>query len=89
MDYIETFGLNVHMHDGFDCDDVHVELGNLTEDCRLVVSSILMSSRPFATKIIAMPNDLDEEIKIAWEVLKAQFILNPKKWVPHHMLSLP
>jgi hypothetical protein len=29
-----------------------------------------MLSRPFAVKIIAMPNDLDERIKIAWEVLK-------------------
>jgi len=53
------------MHDNFDCDDVHVELGNLAEDSRLVVSSILMSSRPFAFKIIAVPNDLDEEIEIA------------------------
>jgi hypothetical protein len=66
------------MHDSFDCDDVHVELGNLVEDSRLVVSSILMSNRPFASKSIAMPNDLDEKIEIAWEVLKAQLILNKK-----------
>jgi hypothetical protein len=25
-DQTETFGLNVHMHEGFDCDDVHLEL---------------------------------------------------------------
>jgi hypothetical protein len=24
-DQIETFGLNMHMHEGFDCDDVHLE----------------------------------------------------------------
>jgi hypothetical protein len=37
-----------------------------------------MPSRPFASKSIAMPNDLDEKIKIACEVLKAQPILNKK-----------
>jgi hypothetical protein len=36
-----------------------------------------------------MFNDLDDETKIAWEVLKAQFILNKKTWVPHHMFFLP
>jgi hypothetical protein len=44
VDYINTFGLNVHMHDKFDYDDVHVKLGNLFEDSRLVFSSILMAS---------------------------------------------
>jgi len=24
-DQTKTFGLNVHMHEGFDCDDVHLE----------------------------------------------------------------
>jgi hypothetical protein len=32
------------MHDGFDCDDVHMELGNLVEDFGLEVSLILMPS---------------------------------------------
>ncbi len=53
------------MHDDFNCDDVHVELGNLAEDFGPIVSSILTQSLPFASKIIAMPNDLDEEIEIA------------------------
>jgi hypothetical protein len=35
-----------------------------------------MLSQPFASKSIAMPNDFDEKLKITWEVLKAQFILN-------------
>ncbi len=52
------------MHNSFDCDDVHLELGNLVEDFGPIVSSILMPSWPFAFKNIAMPNDLDEEIKI-------------------------
>jgi len=43
------------MHDGFDCDDVHVELGNLTEDFGLVVGSILIPSRPFALKSLQCP----------------------------------
>jgi len=30
----------------------------------------------FAFESIAMSNDLDEETKIAWEVLKVQLILN-------------
>jgi len=47
VDWIETFGLNVHMHEGFDCDDVHLELGNLVEDFGLVISSILMPNGPF------------------------------------------
>jgi hypothetical protein len=30
----------------------------------------------FAFKNITTPNDLDEKVEIAWEVLKVQFILN-------------
>jgi len=67
VDYIETFGLNVHMHDSFDCDDVHLELGNLAKDYGIIINSILMPTRQFASKSIAMPNDLDEKIKIAWK----------------------
>jgi hypothetical protein len=59
----------------FDCDDVHVQLRNLFEDFVQIVNSILMPSRPCASKSIAMPNDLDEEIEIAWEVLKPQLII--------------
>ncbi len=77
------------MHDGFDCDDVHVKLGNLVRDSRQVVSSILMPSQPSASKSIAMPKDLDEEIKITWEVFKAQLILNKKTWVLHDRLFFP
>jgi hypothetical protein len=40
-----------------------------------------------ACKSIAMPSDLYEEAKIAWEVLKAQHILNKNAWVLHHKLS--
>jgi hypothetical protein len=61
------------MHDGFNCDNVHVELRNLAEDFGLVVSSILTPSLPFA-----MPNDLDEEIETTREVLKAQLMLKEK-----------
>jgi hypothetical protein len=74
------------MHDSFECDDVHVELGNLTKHSGLLISSILMPSQPFASKSIALPNDLDEKIKVAWEVLKAQLILNKKTWVLHYRL---
>jgi hypothetical protein len=77
------------MHDSFDCDDVHVQLGNLVEDSMLVISSILMPSRPCAFKSIAMPNDLDEEIEITWEVLKPQLIANKKRWVLHYRLFFP
>jgi hypothetical protein len=38
----------------------------------------LMPSQPSASKSIALPNDLDEKIEIAWEVLKVQLILNKK-----------
>ncbi len=27
----EIFDLNVHMHEGFDCNDVHLESGNLVK----------------------------------------------------------
>jgi hypothetical protein len=36
-----------------------------------------------------MPSVLNEETKIAWEVLKVQLILNQKAWVLHHELLLP
>jgi len=52
------------MPNGFDCDDVHVELRNLVEDSEAVVNSILMPSRPSGSKSITMPNDLDEKIEI-------------------------
>jgi hypothetical protein len=75
VDQIETFGLNVH--ESFDCDDVHWELEDLNEDCRQpIVGSISTPSGSSTFGNIATPNDLDEEAKIAWEVLKAQFILN-------------
>jgi len=47
VNWIEIFSLNVHMHEGFDCDDAHLELGNLIEDFGLVVGSILTPSGPF------------------------------------------
>jgi hypothetical protein len=47
-----------------------------------------MPSRPFAVKNIAMPNDLDEEIKFAWEVLKVQLMLKKKTWVLHYRFSV-
>jgi hypothetical protein len=53
-----------------------LEFGNLVEDFRLVFGLISIPSGPFAFENIATSNDLDEEAKIAWEVLKAQFILN-------------
>jgi hypothetical protein len=75
VDQIETFGLNVH--EGFDCDDAHLELNNLIKDSRwLVVGSISTLSRPSAFESIVVLSELDEEVKIAWEVLMAQFILN-------------
>jgi hypothetical protein len=43
----------------------------------------------FAVESIAMSNDLDEETKIVWEVLKVQFILNLKVWNLHCIMSLP
>jgi hypothetical protein len=70
------------MHEVFDYDDVHLELENLTKDFGLVVGSISTPHGPFTFESIATPNDFDEEAKIAWEVLKAQLILNQKAWVP-------
>jgi hypothetical protein len=85
----KTFGLNVHMHQGFDYDDAQLELGNLTEDFRPIFGLISTPSGPFSYESIATLNDLDEETKIAWEVLKVQLILNLKAWVFHHMLFIP
>ncbi len=42
-----TFSLNVHVHEGFDCNDTQLELGNLVENSRLVVGSISTPSGPF------------------------------------------
>jgi hypothetical protein len=64
------------MHYGFDCDDVHLKLGNLIKDSSLVVHLILMPNEPSTFESIAMPIDLEEEVEITWEVLKVQFILN-------------
>lgn len=87
--HIETFDLNVHMHQGFDYDDVHLKLGNLTKDSRLVINLILMPNEQSTFESIAMPSDLDEKVKIAWQVLKVQFILNQKAQILHYKLSLP
>jgi hypothetical protein len=78
---IETVGLNVHIHEGFDFDDFHLESKNLVEDFGPIAGLISMQNGPFAFENITMPNDLDEEAKIALEVLKAQLILNQKTWV--------
>jgi hypothetical protein len=83
---IETFGLNVHMHEGFDYDENHLELRNLIEDSRPIVGLISTPSGPYISKNIATPSDLYEKTKIAWEVLKAQHILNTNAWVLHRML---
>jgi hypothetical protein len=45
-----------------------------------------MPSQPSTSKSIAMANDLDEKIEIAWEVFKAQLILNKETWVLHYRL---
>ncbi len=37
------------MHEGFDCDDVHLESKNLTKDSRSIVGSISMPIEPFAS----------------------------------------
>jgi hypothetical protein len=55
-----------------------LELKNLVKDFGSIVGSISMPSGPFAFESITTPNDLDEEAKITWEVLKAQLILNQK-----------
>jgi hypothetical protein len=88
VNQIEIFGLNVHMHEGFDCNDVHLELKNLVEDFKQV-AGLISTSGPLAFESIATFSDLYEEVKIAWEVLKAQLIVNEKAWVPHHKFSLP
>jgi hypothetical protein len=64
------------MHEGCDYDDVHLELVNLSTDFGLVVGLILTPSGPFASKSIATPSDFYEEVEIALEVFKVQFILN-------------
>ncbi len=66
-----------------------MDLENLVEDSRLLVGWISMLRGPSACENIATPSDLDEEAKIAWEVLKVQLILNLKTWVLHHMLFFP
>jgi hypothetical protein len=53
------------VHEGFDCNDAHLELGNLVENSRLIVGSILTPNGPFAFENIATPSDLDEEVEIA------------------------
>jgi hypothetical protein len=50
--------LNVHMHEGFDCDDVHLKSKNLAEDSRPIVDSILIPNRPSTSKSITMHGDL-------------------------------
>jgi hypothetical protein len=82
IDQTKTFSVNVHMHEGFDCDGVHLESRNLIKDSRSIVCSISTPIEPFASKNITTPSDLNEEIKITWEVLKVQLILNQKAWVP-------
>jgi hypothetical protein len=59
VNYIKTFGSNVHMQEGFD-DGVHLELGNLTKESRLVVGLISTLSGPFTFENIATPSDYDE-----------------------------
>jgi len=83
---IETFGLNVHMHEGFDCDDAHLKSENLVEDFGPVFVSTLTPNGLSTSESIAMPGDLYGEAKIAWEV---QLIFNLKTWVLHYMLSFP
>jgi hypothetical protein len=59
---------------------------NLTKDFGPFLGLISMQSGTSTSKNIATLNDLDEEIEIAKEVLKVQFILNKKTWVLHHRL---
>jgi hypothetical protein len=70
VDQTETLGLNGRMHEGFNCDDAHLELGNLVKDFGPIVGLILTPNGSFTFESIVMPNNLGEEIKIAWEVLK-------------------
>jgi hypothetical protein len=62
---------------------------NLAESFGPIIGLILTPNGPSASKNIVTPNDLDEEVEIAWEVLKVQLIFNLKTWVLHHSLSLP
>jgi hypothetical protein len=55
------------MHEGFNCDDAHLESRNLVQDTPLI-GLILTPSGPFASEGIAMPSEMDEEVEIAWEV---------------------
>jgi hypothetical protein len=55
------FDWNVHMHEGFDYDDVHLESWNLVEDFGLVIGLISTPSGPFASKSIIMPSKLNKE----------------------------
>jgi hypothetical protein len=73
----ETFGLNVHMHEGFDCDDVYLKSKNLVEDNGLVVGSILTTNGLSTFESITMPSDLYGEAKITWEVLTRVAICPP------------
>jgi len=57
----KTFSLNVHMHEDFDCDDVHLESRNLAKDFGPLVGSILTLTKPSTYESIATPSDLDKE----------------------------
>jgi hypothetical protein len=52
------------MHEGFDCDDVHLESMNLIKDFGPIVGLISMPSGPFTFKNIATFINLDEEVEI-------------------------
>jgi hypothetical protein len=56
------------MHEGFDCNDVHLESGNLVKYSRPIVGLILMLSEPSTFKSITTLSNLNEEAEIAWEV---------------------
>jgi hypothetical protein len=86
VDQIETFDLNEHMHDAYNTGDAHLKFGNLFEDSRSHVGSISTPSEPSISESIITSIDLDVKVETTQEVLKIQFILNQKKWVPHHML---
>jgi hypothetical protein len=63
-----------------------IKFGNLFEDSRPHVGSISTPSEPSNSESIITSIDLDVKVETTQEVLKIQFILNQKKWVPHHML---
>jgi hypothetical protein len=77
------------MYDASNSSDVHLEFGNLLEDSKPQVGSILTPSVPSIYENIVNPTDLDVKSETTWEVFKIQFILNQKKWVLHHMLFFP